>query len=57
MHVDIKTLPNGAIERSISGHITYIKYNTGDEVWFYLNSKNLKVSAIKTHDGLKFSYE
>ena len=44
---------NGAYSYSLNGVITFIKYNTGDKVYF---NKNGKVKAIDTHDDLHFTY-
>ena len=46
--ITITSYDNGAYSVIIDGHYTYIKYNTGDCVWF--DNKN-NVINIKTHDG------
>ena len=49
--------PNGAIEwRDWQGYLAYIKYNTGDEVWFKLQPGPPVVVSIRTHDGVNFNY-
>lgn len=45
---------HGALQVSIDGFVRYIKYNTGDQVWFDINGK---VIRINTHDGLDKQYE
>ncbi|HEY5268545.1 MAG TPA: hypothetical protein VII94_05455 [Candidatus Saccharimonadales bacterium] len=58
-HDGCKTIwyPNGAIERyDLDGHLWYIVYNTGDEVWFTFQAGSTVVQSIKTHDGLEYNY-
>lgn len=49
----LKEYPNGASAISHDGKIIYIRYNTGDKVWF----EDGKVVKIQTADGIEREYE
>ncbi len=44
---------SGGYSLTVNGIMTYIKYNTGDEV--YLDEAG-KVWSVSTHDGLQYTY-
>ena len=44
---------NGGHTITVDGLMTYIKYNSGDEIWL---DEAGKVWSIHTHDGLRFTF-
>lgn len=53
------TYTNGAQEIIENGYNSYIKYNTGDEIWlkFDFEKNDYTVTKIKTHDGININCE
>lgn len=47
----ITNYSNGASTISVNGHITFVKYSTGDKVWFSYENNSFKVIRIETYDG------
>lgn len=50
----IRDYQSGAQWISVNGFVYYIKYNTGDEIWFDINGS---IVEVKTYDGRHHKYE
>lgn len=55
--IDIINYRSGGTVKVVDGFTSYIKYNTGDQVWVKclgdtVDDDRYKVVKIKTHDGL-----
>jgi hypothetical protein len=43
---------NGGKATFVDGKCTYVKYNTGDQIWVEYRHGNYKVIKVHTHDGI-----
>jgi hypothetical protein len=50
--IRVQHLDNGSRSVTVDGRLYYAQYNTGDQVWFDMESTELKVVAGITHDGI-----
>lgn len=46
---------NGAKSILVDGRYTYIKYNTGDEIWLDFKGGKCVVTNVKTYDGMNWN--